>query len=231
MNTLPNIVLVHGAFADGSSWRNVISQLQSKGYNVIAPQLPMTSLQADVDRLRQVLVALPGPTLIVGHSYGGEVMTALGTDAPNVVGLVYIAGFALDEGETIGGVGANYPAPPATAHLRVDAQCQAWLPEDDFVSFFAADVDSAQAKVMYAVQQPLSISVFEEVMRVPSWKSLPTWFLVAVNDQVIAPEEERFFAERMGATSVEVVSSHVVMVSHPDEVVKLIETAVQNISV
>ena len=112
--TLPNVVLVHGAFADGSSWSGVIPQLQAKGYNVIAPQFPETSLQADVARLRQVLVTLNGPTLVVGHSYGGQIITALGTDAPNVVGLVYIAGFALDEGETIGALGANYPAPPAT---------------------------------------------------------------------------------------------------------------------
>lgn len=230
MNTLPNIVLVHGAFADGSSWSGVIPQLQAKGYNVIAPQFPMTSLQADVGRLRNVLVTLSGSTLVVGHSYGGEVMTALGTDAPNVVGLVYVAAFALDEGETIGGVGANYPAPPATAHLRVDAQGLAWLPKDDFVTFFAPDVDLAQANVMYAVQQPLSVSVFTEKMGIPAWKSLPTWYSVSSNDQVIAPDEERFFAERMGATTIEILSSHVAMVSHPNEITQLIEQAAQSVT-
>jgi pimeloyl-ACP methyl ester carboxylesterase len=230
MNTLPNIVLVHGAFADGSSWSGVIPQLQAKGYSVIAPQFPETSLQADVARLRQVLVTLNGPTLVVGHSYGGQIMTALGTDAPNVVGLVYIAGFALDEGETIAALGANYPAPPATAHLRVDAQGQAWLPQDDFVNFFAPDVDPVQAMVMYAVQQPLSVSVFEEAMEAPAWKTLPSWYLVAINDQVISPDEERYFAQRMSATTVEVESSHVAMVSHPDEVTALIETAATAVS-
>lgn len=230
MNSLPNIVLVHGAFADGSSWSGVIPQLQAKGYNVIAPQFPLTSLQADVNRLRQVLVTLSGPTIIVGHSYGGEIMTSLGTDAPHVAGLVYIAAFALDEGETIEGVGAKYPAPPATAHLRVDAQGLAWLLQDDFVKFFAADVNPVRGKVMYAVQQPLSVSVFQEKMGVPAWRSLRSWYLVAKNDQTIAPDEERFFAKRMGATTVEVPSSHVAMVSHPNEVTRLIELAAQAVT-
>ncbi len=231
MNSLPNIVLVHGAFADGSSWSGVIHQLQARGYHVIAPQFPLTSLAADVARPRQVLVTLTGPTIVVGHSYGGQVMTALGTDAPNVVGLVYINAFALDEGETVVAVGANYPAPPATAHVSVDAQGMAWLPQNDFVKLFAADVDPVQANVMYAVQQPVSTSAFGDVMGVPAWRSLPTWYLVSTNDQAIAPDEERFFAQRMGATVVEVASSHVAMVSHPDEVTSLIEEAVQSVSV
>jgi pimeloyl-ACP methyl ester carboxylesterase len=226
---LPNIVLVHGAFADGSSWSGVIQRLQAKGYNVIAPQFPLTSLQADIARLRQVLVTLTGPTIIAAHSYGGQIITALGKDAPNVVGLVYIAGFGLDEGEMIGALGANYPATPATAHLRVDAQGMAWLPQDDFVKHFAADVNPVQANVMFAAQQPVSVSVFEDKMGTPAWKSLPSWFLVAKNDEAIAPDEERFFAKRMDATTVEVASSHVAMVSHPDDVTKLIETAAQSI--
>jgi len=231
MNSLPNIVLVHGAFADGSSWSGVIQRLQAEGYNVIAPQFPLTSLQADVARLRQVLVTLTGPTIVVGHFYGGQVITALGKDAPNVVGLVYINAFALDEGETVVAVGANYSAPPATAHLRVDAQGMAWLPQDDFVKLFAADVDPVQANVMYAVQQPVSISVFQDKMGVPAWKSLPSWYLVSTNDQAISPDEERFFARRMGATTVEVASSHVAMVSHPDDVASLIVTAAQAVPI
>ncbi|MEO8391679.1 MAG: alpha/beta hydrolase [Chloroflexota bacterium] len=230
MNSLPNIVLVHGAFADGSSWSGVVQRLQAKGYNVIAPQFPLTSLQADVARLRQVLVTLTGATLIAGHSYGGQIITALGKDAPNVAALVYIAAFGLDEGETVVSVGANYPAPPATAHLRVDAQGIAWLPQDDFVKHFAADVDPVQANVMYAVQQPVSVSVFQDTMGVPVWKSLPSWYLVAQNDQAIAPDEERFFAKRMGASVVEVASSHVAMVSHPDDVAALIDSAAQSLS-
>ena len=231
MNTLPNIVLVHGAWADGSSWSAVIERLQADGYTVTAPQFPMTQLSADVARLRQVLARQTGPTLVAGHSYGGQIITALGTDAPNVAGLVYIAAFGLDEGESIGALLAQGPPTPALAHLDIDQQGFAWLPEDDFVHHFAADVDPVKAKVMYAVQQPLSATALGDVMGVPAWKALPTWFLVADGDQAIPPDAERLFAKRMGATTVEIPTNHVAMVSHPDDVVQLIETAAQAVLV
>src|SRR5438045_1072827 len=225
VNTLPNIVLVHGAWADGSSWSAVIERLQADGYNVTAPQFPMTQLSADVARLRQVLARQNGPTIVAGHSYGGQIITALGTDAPNVVGLVYIAGFGFDEGESIGALLGQGPLTPALAHLDIDQQGFAWVPEDDFVNHFAADVDPVKARVMFAVQQPLHWSALQEVMGVPAWKSLPSWFLVADGDQAIPPDAERQFAARMGATTSEVPTNHVAMVSHPDEVVTMIETA------
>jgi pimeloyl-ACP methyl ester carboxylesterase len=221
----PNIVLVHGAWADGSCWSAVIEGLQAKGYNVIAPQFPESSLEADVTRLRQVLNRQDGPTVVVGHSYGGQIMTSLSTDAPNVVGLVYIAAFGLDEGETIGQLLAQGPPTPALAHLDIDEQGFAWIPEDDFVTYFAADVPPAKAKVMFAVQQALSASTLGDVMGVPAWKSVPSWYMVAANDQAIPPDAERLFAKRMGATTVEVPSSHVAMVSHPEDVIALTETA------
>ena len=155
-------------------------------------------------------------------------MTALGADAPNVVGLVYVAAFGLDEGESIGGLLGGGPPTPALAHLMVDKQGFAWLPKDDFVNHFAADVDPGQAEVMFAVQQPLSMSTFADVMGVPAWKSLPSWYMVAANDEAIPPDAERSFATRMGATTVEVSTGHVAMVSHPDEVVALIEAAVKS---
>ncbi len=228
--TLPHIVLVHGAWADGSCWSSVISRLHERGYGVTAPQFPESSLAADVARLRQVLNRQTGPTIVVGHSYGGQIMTALNEDAPNVVALVYIAAFGLDEGESIGALVEGGPPSPALANLDVDALGFAWLPEDDFVGHFAADVDPAQAKVMYAVQQPASLSVFGDVMGVPAWRALPSWFLVATNDEAIPPDAERAFAARMGATTVEVASSHVPMVSQPDEVVALIEAAVAGVA-
>jgi pimeloyl-ACP methyl ester carboxylesterase len=227
MSTRPNIVLVHGAWADGSCWTAVIEQLQADGYHVTAPQFPMTSLEANVARLRQVLTLQPGPTVVAGHSYGGQLMTAHGTDAPNAVGLVYISAFGLDEGETIGALLEQGPPTPALAHLIIDGQGFAWLPEDDFVGHFAADVDPVKARVMFAVQQPLSVSALSDVMGPPAWKSLPTWFLVSENDEAIPPDGERLFAKRMGATTIEVGASHVAMVSHPDDVVKLIETAAE----
>jgi pimeloyl-ACP methyl ester carboxylesterase len=225
VNTLPNIVLVHGAWADGSSWSAVIERLQADGYNVTAPQFPMTTLADNVARLREALDLQNGPTIVAGHSYGGQIMTALGTNAPNVVGLVYIAAFGLDEGESIGALLSQGPVTPALAHLSIDKQGFAWLSEDDFVNHFAADVDPVKAKVMYAVQQALAASALGDVMGLPAWKSMPTWYLVAADDQAIPPDAERQFARRMGATTVEVPSSHVAMVSHPEDVVKLIETA------
>ncbi len=227
MSELPNIVLVHGAWADGSSWSAVVERLQSEGYPVTAPQFPETSLADDEARLRQVLKRQSGPTIVVGHSYGGQIMTSLGADAPNVVGLVYIAAFGIDEGESLGALLGAGPPTPALAHLIVDEQGFAWLPEEDFVAHFAADVDPLKARVMYAAQQALSMSTFEDVMGVPAWKSQPTWYLVATEDQAIPPDAERMFAQRMGATTVEVASSHLAMVSHPDKVVSLIHAAAE----
>jgi pimeloyl-ACP methyl ester carboxylesterase len=230
MNARPNILLVHGAWADGSCWSAVIAQLQARGYNVAAPQFPETSLANDVSRLRHMLSLQDGPTVIVGHSYGGQIMTALGTDVQNAVGLVYIAAFGLDEGETIGALLQQGPPPPALAHLNIDNQGFAWVPEDDFVEHFAGDIDPFKAQVMFAVQQPLSMSTLEDVMGVPAWKTLPTWYLVAACDEAIPPDGERAFAARMGATTIEIQSNHCAMVSHPDEVVSLIETAVTGIT-
>lgn len=148
MSDLPNIVLVHGAWADGSSWSAVIERLQDSGYHVTAPQFPMTSLAADVARLRQVLARQDGPAIVAGHSYGGQIITALGTDAPNVAGLVYIAAFGLDEGESIGALLSQGPPSPALARLIIDEQGFAWLPEEDFVGHFAADVDPVRARAL-----------------------------------------------------------------------------------
>jgi pimeloyl-ACP methyl ester carboxylesterase len=229
MSSLPNVVLVHGAWADGSSWSAVIERLQADGFHVTAPQFPMTTLADNVARLRQVLAVQDGPAIVAGHSYGGQIMTALGTDAPNVAGLVYIAAFGIDEGESLGALLSQGPVTPALVHLITDEQGFTWLSEDDFVNHFAADVDPVKAKVMYAVQQPLAASAFGDVMGVPAWKSQPAWYLVAANDEAIPPPAERQFAARMGATTVEIASSHVAMVSHPDDVTQLIEAAAKEV--
>jgi pimeloyl-ACP methyl ester carboxylesterase len=230
VNGRPNIVLVHGAWADGSCWSGVIERLQAEGFQVRAPQFPLSSLSDDVARLRQVLEFQSGPSIVVGHSYGGQIITALGSDAPNLVGLVYIAAFGLDEGESLGALLSQGPVTPALAHLFTDSRGFGWLSEDDFVDHFAADVDPTRAHVMYAVQQPLASSAFTDVMGVPAWKSLPSWYLVAQNDEAIPPDGERQFAARMGATTVEIPSSHVAMVSHPAEVADLIEKAAASVN-
>jgi pimeloyl-ACP methyl ester carboxylesterase len=225
MSERPNIVLVHGAWADGSSWSPVIERLQALGYTVTAPQFPETSLADDVARLRHVLRRQSGPTVVAGHSYGGHIVTALGADAPNVAALVYVAAFGLDEGESLGALLGGGPPTPALEHLIIDEKAFAWLPEEDFVTHFAAGVDPAQARILHAVQQPISLSVFDDVMGEPAWKSHPSWYLVAANDEAIPPDAERQFAERMGATTVEVSAGHLAMLSHAGEVVKLIEAA------
>src|SRR6266478_5198137 len=229
MNGRPNIVLVHGAWADGSSWSGVVERLQAEGFQVRAPQFPLTSLADDVARLRQVLEFQDGPTIVVGHSFGGQIMTALGSNAPNVVGLVYIAAFGLDEGESLGALLSQGPVTPALAHLFTDSRGFGWLSEDDFVDHFAGDVEPTRARVLYAVQQALASSAFTDVMGVPAWKSLPSWYLVAANDEAIPPDAERQFAARMGATMVEIPSSHVAMVSHPQAVTDLIEMAADRV--
>jgi pimeloyl-ACP methyl ester carboxylesterase len=231
MNGRPNIVLIHGAWAEGSCWSGVIERLQADGFKVRAPQFPLSSLADDVARLRQVLAFQDGPTIVVGHSYGGQIMTALGDDTPNIAGLVYIAAFGLDEGESLGALLSQGPVTPALAHLFTDARGFAWLSEDDFVNHFAGDVDPIRARVMYAVQQPLASSAFGDVMGVPAWRSLPSWYLVAQNDEALPPDAERQFAARMGATTVEIPSSHAAMVSHPNEVTDLIEKAANAVGV
>jgi pimeloyl-ACP methyl ester carboxylesterase len=229
MNGRPNIVLVHGAWADGSCWSGVIERLQAGGFQVRAPQFPLTSLADDVARLRQVLDFQDGPTIVVGHSYGGQIITALGSDAPNVAGLVYIAAFGLDEGESLGALLSQGPVTPALTHLFTDSRGFGWLSEDDFLKHFAGDVDPKRARVLYAVQQSLASSAFTDVMREPAWKSLPSWYLVAQNDEAIPPDAERQFAARMGATTVEIPASHVAMVSHPVDVADLIEKAAETV--
>ena len=229
MNDSPNIVLVHGAWADGSCWNGVIARLQADSFHVQAPQFPLSSLPDDVARLRQVLEFQDGATVVVGHSYGGQIMTALSDEAPNAVGLVYIAGFGLDEGQSLGALLTGGPPTPALAHLFTDSRGFGWLSEDDFVNHFAASVDPTWARVMCAVQQPLAVSAFEDVMGVPAWKSLPSWYLVAGNDEAILPPAQRQFAQRMGATTIEIPSGHLAMVSHADEVAELIKQAAASV--
>jgi pimeloyl-ACP methyl ester carboxylesterase len=204
----------------------VIRRLQAAGHEVVAPQLPHTSLADDVAKVRHVLALRKEPTVVAAHSFGGQVVTALGADAPNVVALVYVAAFGLDEGESIGALLAQGPPTPALATFQIDDEGFAWLPEDAVLAHFAPDVDPVEARVIYAVQQPLAASTLEDVMGTPAWRNLPTWFAVAEHDEVIPPEAERQFAKRMGATTVELDSSHVVMISHPDVVTSLILAAV-----
>lgn len=227
--TPQNIVLIHGAWADASSWSGVIQRLQNAGYRVTAVQLGLASLDDDVARTRGVLAAQSGPTLLVAHSYGGAVITQLGSNAPNVVGLVYESAFAPDEGETMKAlVSGGSPSAGASA-IRPDKQGYLWLDPDGFLKFFAPDVDATEARVMEAVQKPISAGTLlgDQKFGPPAWKSFPTWFLITENDQMLPPAAQHFFAKRMNATVASVAGSHVSMVSHPDAVASFIMKAAQ----
>lgn len=224
-----NIVLVHGIWADGSSWSEVIERLQKTGMTVTAVQLDLTSLAGDVTRVRHALSAQSGPTILVAHSFGGAIITALGKDTPNVVGLVYLSAFAPDQGESMKALVTAEPQPPVAAAIRPDAQGLLWLDRDGFVEYFAPDVHPTQAHMLAVVQKPIAASEFmdETPFGEPAWKSLPSWFLITQQDQVVPPVAQRLMAKRAGATTREVASSHVSMISHPEVVTELILTAAQ----
>jgi pimeloyl-ACP methyl ester carboxylesterase len=231
-SALPNIVLVHGLWADGGSWADVIAPLQADGYNVRAVQLPLTSVEADVAVVRNVLAIQPGPTLLVAHSFGGYVISALGPDAPNVAGLVYVAAFGPDEGESPQALANAEPAPPGAAAFRPDEAGNIWLDPAGFLEFFMPDVDPARARVFEASQKPVAGATFadDEPLGEPTWRTVPSWFLVTTQDQIVPPDAQRFFAQRMGATTSEVDAGHVVYVSQPQVVVDLIRTAAAAVS-
>jgi len=225
MTTKPNILLVHGAWGDASHWRHVIPQLHAKGYRVSAVQNPLTSLAEDIDRTSKLAAALDGPTLLVGHSYGGMVITGAG-HTPNVVGLVYVAAFAPDEGETPGGIFGMRAPPPGAANIRPDKDGFLWVDPDKFRESFCQDVDETEALVMAVTQKPIAASCFGDKSGPPAWKVKPSWYQISANDRMIPPETEQWFAERMKPQkTITLQASHASMASHPDEIVALIEEA------
>lgn len=222
-NTVPvkNIVLVHGLYADGSSWEKVIPLLQAKGYHVTSVQNPTTSLDADVDAVKRTLALQDGPTLLVAHSYGGMVITQAGDD-PKVAGLVYIAARAPDVGEDYPALTRKFPAAPASAGLQWGADGYGRLSEQAFLHDFAGDLPETQSRAYYAVQQPIAKAITMAKTTVAAWRDKPTWYAVSTEDRTINPDLERFMAKRMGAQTVEIPASHVSLLSRPQEVAGLI---------
>jgi len=216
-----NIVLIHGAFADGSSWAKVITILQAKGFNVTAVQMPLTGFADDVATTNRALARQTGPTILVGHSWGGVVITEAGMDQ-KVVGLVYVAAFGPDVGEVVGDLGKPYPPPPALAAPIVDPQGFMTLPTDAVVKHFASDLPAAEARVVAATQGPINASAFATKVSSVAWKTRPSWYIVSTRDGAIAPDLERFFAKRMKASTTELNASHVAMLSKPNEVAAVI---------
>lgn len=222
-----NVVLVHGAFVDASSWSSVTPILQQAGHNVMAVQIPLTSLADDIDVARQALTSVSGPTILVGHSYAGSVITGAG-NASNVVGLVYIAAHAPAEGESAAELSARYPTTPGAQHF-VPAYRQGfiWLDPPYFPSTFVPDIELARSRVLAVAQKPIRPSCFTDKEGPAAWKHLPTWYAVSIYDQVIDPNLERWLAKRMHATTIEIPSSHASPVSHPVDVAQLILRAAQ----
>lgn len=221
-----NVVLVHGAYADGSCWTDVIERLQKAGLHVTAVQNPLSSLADDVEATKRILALQDGPTVLVGHSWAGTVISEAGTD-PKVAGLVYVAARAPDAGEDYGALAGRFPTPPASAGL-VKANGFAQLSEQAFVRDFAGDVDPVKARALSAVQGRISDTLFASRTTQAAWRSKPTWYAVSTNDRTTSPELERFLAARMKAKTIEVASSHVSMLSHPDEIAGLILEAANN---
>ena len=221
----PTIVLVHGAFADGSSWAKVIPILESSGYTVIAVQNPLTSLADDVATTKRVVDAQKGPVVLVGHSYGGAVITAAAAGSAQVKSLVYIAAFAPDAGEVLAAPGEKFAPPALSSALVPDAAGFLYIDRAKFHDAFCKDVPAADARVMAATQKPVNSSVFTATVPGGAWKTIPSWYIVASEDRAINPELERFYAKRIGATTTEIKSSHVPFLSQPKEVAKVIEAA------
>jgi pimeloyl-ACP methyl ester carboxylesterase len=229
MSQQPNIVLVHGAWGDAMHWRGVIPALQQAGHHVLGVENPLTSLPDDVDRTRTLVESLSGPTLLVGHSYGGSVITNAG-HGDNVVGLVYIAGWAPDEGESLASLSEGGEPPPGAAHVAPDAQGYLWIAQDKFHESFCQDLDPTEALVLAATQKPLAGRCFGDVTGPPAWKVKPTWYQVSTQDRMIPPDVERFFAKRMGARQVlELDAGHASLASRPAEVAELILTAAREV--
>ena len=223
-----NVLLVHGAWVDGSSWSQVIAILQRHGHNVVAVQLPLTSLADDVAWTRHVLAErLQGPTVLAGHSYGGAVISGAATGVENVIGLVFASAFAPDEGETLGGLNSGFPPPPGLAHTQPDSLGFLWFDPAAIPDNFAQDIPVREARVLATVQKPIAARSFADPAGPPAWKTLPSWFLVSTEDRMINPDLERFMAARIGATTIEVRSSHASPASHPHQVAKLILAAAQ----
>ena len=220
----PTIVLVHGAFADATGWQHVIPLLEKDGYTVIAVQNALYSLADDIATTRRVIDAQKGPVVMVGHSYGGAVITGAAAGEPNVRALVYLAAFAPDANEPVGAFLDKYPTELGAA-LKPDTGGFLYIDRSKFHDVFCADVPAGEGRVMAATQKPLASTAFAGSIPSPAWKAIPSWYLVSQEDHAINPDLERFYARRMGAHTTEIKASHVAFISHPKVIAELIEQA------
>jgi len=232
MNSGPpvkNIVIVHGAWVDASSWSKVIPLLQAEGFHVVAVQNPLTSLADDIAATQRVIALQDGPVLLVGHSYGGVVITEVGND-PKVVGLVYVAAFAPPDGGSINSMGKNYPPAPLGSELRPDAQGFLSVTPKGIAEDIAQEFPEKEQRVLTATQGQTASSVFSATIKTAAWKAKPSWCVIANNDRAIPPELEKSEAVSIGATSITLPSGHLVMLTHPREVAGFIELAAAKVN-
>jgi pimeloyl-ACP methyl ester carboxylesterase len=229
MNENANILLVHGAWADGSCWSKVILLLKQKGYNVTAAQIPLTSLADDIAVTRRLLATQKEPTILVGHSYGGAVITGAANGMPQVKALVYITAFGLDAGESLASLSKQGPPPAGAAAIEGDDQGYLWINREKFHGAFAADVTDDEAYLMAAVQKPLNMAGFTGEEIAPAWKSIPSWYLVCSDDHMIPPPAQEFMAKRMNATVKSVASSHAPFMSKPVAVADIVALAAESV--
>ena len=215
-----NVVLVHGLFADGSSWSEVIPRLQASGLNVTSVQNPLTTLSEAVASAERVLARQDGPTVLAGHSFSGMIVTEAGVH-PNVSALVYVAARAPDAGEDYAALAKTYPTPPASAGIVFDGD-EGRLSEEAFLRDFAGDLPKAKAKVLYSVQEPFQKALLAGKTTNAAWRSKPSYYAVSTEDRTINPDLERFMAKRMGAKTIEVKASHLSLITHPHEIARLI---------
>ena len=215
-----NIILVHGGWADGSSWSKVITILKNSGHKVVAVNMPLHSLGDDVATVKRAIELVGKPVILVGHSYGGEVITNAAYNNPNVTGLVYVAAFAPDEGQSLSTFVSAGDFPEG--FLMLDSAGHAYINPTMFHDRFAQDVEPTEAYVMAAAQKPFNASNFAEKSGPPAWKQLPTWYQISTSDLMIPPDVQENFAKQMNATTISIDASHASYVSHPDEIAKLI---------
>lgn len=223
-SSVKNVILVHGAWADGSSWSKLIPLLNAKGMNVVAVQLPLTSLADDAATVKRAIALEDGPVLLVGHSYGGAVITEAGND-PKVKGLVYVAAFAPDAGQSAGSLGATVAAPPLAAEVKPDSEGFLKISKTGIYESFAQDLTAAEKAILYAAQAPTNVKSVGGNVTGAAWHNKPSWYIVASKDRAIPPELEVTMAKTINATTTTVASSHVPMLSHPDAVAAVVEQA------
>ncbi len=225
-----SIVLVHGAFADGSSWNKVIPLLEAEGFTVTAVQNPLKSLSEDVATTKRVLDAQKGDVVLVGHSYGGAVITEAAAGNSKVKALVYVAAFAPDAGETLGALGERFPAAPLGTAVVPDSAGFLYIDRAKVADVFANDLPKEEAALLAATQKPLAAAIFGEPLKAAAWKSIPSWYVVSTQDKAINPDLERFMAKRMNAKTKELKASHVSFISNAPEIAKVIESAAASIA-